>query len=159
MAGEYLQGLQSHHLPGGSQPGIQWAPSFVGHEVCGLHHEGESPSKSNPGYQTEPAHARLGCLCKLKTNSRLSAGVLKVHALPDQAEDSSMRLVQVYATSMAMVVTMAVSIVLFALVPSLQMLLGISTASISLILYYFPPSSLLASESSEAGAGKPLLPK
>ena len=65
---------------------------------------------------------------------------------------------QVYATSMAMVVTMVVSVLLFALVPSMQLLLGISTASISLILYYFPPSTLLASEVSDP-AKTGLLPK
>lgn len=65
---------------------------------------------------------------------------------------------QVYATSMAMVVTMVVSIVLFSLIPSLQMLLGITTASISLILYYFPPNSLLGSDLSDP-AKTGLLPK
>lgn len=47
---------------------------------------------------------------------------------------------------MAMVVTMVVSVVLFSLVPSLQLLLGIATASISLVLYYLSPAQLLASE-------------
>ena len=68
-------------------------------------------------------------------------------------------LLQVYATSMAMVVTMVVSVVLFSLVPSLQMLLGITTASISLILYYFPANILYATDLSELGVSKPLLPK
>lgn len=65
---------------------------------------------------------------------------------------------QVYATSMAMVVTMVVSVALFALVPSLQMLLGITTASISLMLYYFPPSTL-AGEALDGSAKQSLLPK
>jgi len=51
-------------------------------------------------------------------------------------------ILKVYATSMAMVVTMVVSVALFALVPSLQMLLGVATASISLVLYYTPPKML-----------------
>ena len=46
---------------------------------------------------------------------------------------------------MAMVVTMVVSIALFSLVPSLQLMLGITAASISLVLYYVSPSMLLAS--------------
>ena len=58
---------------------------------------------------------------------------------------------QVYATSMAMVVTMLVSIGLFALVPSLQMLLGIATASISLVLYYLPPRILLGEQQESLG--------
>ncbi len=69
---------------------------------------------------------------------------------------------QVYATSMAMVVTMLVSVVLFQLVPSLQMLLGIATASISLVLYYLPPAKLLGqpAEAIEArGSKAALLPK
>ena len=50
---------------------------------------------------------------------------------------------QVYATSMAMLVTLLVSIALFGLAPSVQLLLGIVTASISLLLYYVPPARLL----------------
>ena len=49
---------------------------------------------------------------------------------------------QVYATSVAMLVTMVVSIALFGLQPTLQMGLGITTASMSLVLYYAPPSFL-----------------
>jgi hypothetical protein len=60
---------------------------------------------------------------------------------------------------MAMVVTMVISMLLFALVPSLQMLLGIGTASISLVLYYLPPRILLG-ELQEAGpSNAALLPK
>lgn len=57
---------------------------------------------------------------------------------------------QVYATSMAMLVTMAASVALFGLEPSLQLALGIATAIISLILYYLPPSALVASEAPDA---------
>ena len=52
-------------------------------------------------------------------------------------------LLQVYATSMAMLVTTVVSVLFFALQPSLQLLLGIVTASISLVLYYVSPALLL----------------
>jgi UDP-sugar transporter A1/2/3 len=51
--------------------------------------------------------------------------------------------VQVYATSMAMLVTTVVSVLFFGLQPSLQLLLGIVTASISLALYYVSPNLLL----------------
>lgn len=47
---------------------------------------------------------------------------------------------------MAMLVTTVVSIVLFGLMPSLQLYLGIATASISLSLYYMPPALLMATE-------------
>ena len=50
---------------------------------------------------------------------------------------------QVYATSMAMLVTMLVSIALFGLSPTLQLGLGIATASISLVLYYGTPALLM----------------
>ena len=49
---------------------------------------------------------------------------------------------------MAMLVTMVVSVGLFGLQPTLQMGLGITTASISLILYYAPPSVLTVEPSS-----------
>ncbi len=52
-----------------------------------------------------------------------------------------------------MLVTMVVSIGLFGLQPTLQMGLGITTASISLVLYYAPPSVL-----GETGAGSQTLP-
>ena len=55
----------------------------------------------------------------------------------------SVELLQVYATSMAMLVTTVVSVLFFALQPSLQLLLGIVTASISLVLYYVSPALLL----------------
>lgn len=58
-----------------------------------------------------------------------------------------------YATSVAMLVTMVVSIGLFGLQPTLQMGLGITTASISLVLYYAPLSML-----GEAGPGSQTLP-
>ena len=57
---------------------------------------------------------------------------------------------QVYATSMSMLVTTVVSIALFGLAPSLQLYLGIATASISLSLYYMPASLLFATEISSA---------
>ena len=55
----------------------------------------------------------------------------------------SVLLLQVYATSMAMLVTTVVSVLFFGLQPSLQLLLGIVTASISLVLYYVSPALLL----------------
>lgn len=57
-------------------------------------------------------------------------------------------MVQVYATSMAMLVTAVVSVVFFELAPSLQLVLGILTASISLVLYYISPSVLVETKSS-----------
>ena len=44
------------------------------------------------------------------------------------------------------------SIALFSLVPSLQLMLGITTASISLVLYYVSPSMLLAIPETDLGA-------
>ena len=57
---------------------------------------------------------------------------------------------QVYATSMAMLVTMIVSIFAFGLTPTLQLMLGMSTASISLALYYLNPAMLIEPQASEA---------
>ena len=51
-------------------------------------------------------------------------------------------IVKVYSTSMAMLVTMLLSIFLFDIAPSLQLLLGILTSSISLRLYYYDISEL-----------------
>jgi len=48
----------------------------------------------------------------------------------------------VYSTSMAMLVTMVVSIFLFDIAPNLQLILGIITASLSLHLYYLNPTDL-----------------
>ena len=45
---------------------------------------------------------------------------------------------------MAMLVTMVISVAFFSLEPSLQLLLGILTAAISLALYYVPPATLAA---------------
>jgi solute carrier family 35 (UDP-sugar transporter), member A1/2/3 len=56
---------------------------------------------------------------------------------------------QVYATSMAMLVTMVVSVAVFDLRPTLQLFLGIVTASISLALYYVQPQVLAATDSDE----------
>ena len=47
---------------------------------------------------------------------------------------------------MAMLVTMVVSIMLFDLTPTVQLFLGIVTASTSLALYYIKPSLLVAVE-------------
>ena len=44
---------------------------------------------------------------------------------------------------MAMLVTTVVSVLFFGLQPNLQLLLGIMTASMSLVLYYVSPSVLL----------------
>lgn len=69
---------------------------------------------------------------------------------------------------MAMLATMLASIALFGLVPSLQLLLGIATASISLLLYYLPARALLGPEEAATHASPapikqsvtaPLLPK
>ena len=49
---------------------------------------------------------------------------------------------------MAMLLTTAASVPLFGLSPSLQLYLGIVTASISLALYYLPPSVLMATQAS-----------
>ena len=49
---------------------------------------------------------------------------------------------------MAMLVTAVVSVVFFELAPSLQLVLGILTASISLVLYYISPSVLVETKSS-----------
>lgn len=63
---------------------------------------------------------------------------------------------QVYATSLSMIVTTVTSMVLFDLRPSLNLYLGILTASISLSLYYTPPSMLLSTEGPRKKG--PLLP-
>ena len=52
-------------------------------------------------------------------------------------------IVKVYSTSMAMLVTMVFSVFMFNISPTLQLLLGIVTASASLILYYLNPYDLL----------------
>jgi UDP-sugar transporter A1/2/3 len=51
-------------------------------------------------------------------------------------------IVKVYATSLAMLLTTAVSVALFGLQPTLQMGLGIVVASISVVLYYVSPQKL-----------------
>lgn len=66
-------------------------------------------------------------------------------------------IMKVYATSMSMLVTTVASVALFGLSPSLQLYLGILTASISLSLYYMPPSMLFATEASTKAKGS-LLP-
>eukprot|EP00884_Botryococcus_braunii_P003112 jgi/Botrbrau1/12801/Bobra.117_1s0017.2 len=53
-------------------------------------------------------------------------------------------IMKVYATSMAMFVTMVVSLLFFALRPGLQLILGAFTASISIVLYYISPATLSA---------------
>ncbi len=56
-------------------------------------------------------------------------------------------IVKVFATSMAMLTTLLVSVAAFGLQPSLQMVLGMITASISLILYYMGPQLVRPIES------------
>ena len=70
------------------------------------------------------------------------AGTHQVICLVPHETEGKMH-VQVYATSMAMLVTTVVSVLFFGLQPSLQLLLGIVTASISLALYYVSPNLLL----------------
>eukprot|EP00899_Mesostigma_viride_P021177 jgi/Mesvir1/29060/Mv18368-RA.1 len=48
-------------------------------------------------------------------------------------------IVKLYATSMAMVVTMVVSLVALQIVPSIQLIIGITIAIVSLQLYFSPP--------------------
>ena len=57
-------------------------------------------------------------------------------------------IVKVFATSMAMLVTTLVSVAAFGLQPSLHMILGMTTASISLVLYYMGPSLVKLPDSS-----------
>ena len=57
---------------------------------------------------------------------------------------------------MAMLVTTILSMVLFGLAPSLQLYLGIITASLSLSLYYMPPSLLFSTDPRKSK--DPLLP-
>jgi UDP-sugar transporter A1/2/3 len=54
-------------------------------------------------------------------------------------------IVKVYSTSMAMMVTMVLSVFLFDIAPNLQLVLGIITASMSLQLYYINPLDLIPS--------------
>lgn len=56
-------------------------------------------------------------------------------------------IVKVYSTSMAMMVTMVLSVFLFDIAPNLQLVLGILTASMSLQLYYTNPLDLIPSGS------------
>ena len=65
---------------------------------------------------------------------------------------------QVYATSMAMLVTMAVSILLFNLTMTLQLFLGIVITSCSVVLYYVPPATL-AQVHSPTTSAKAVLPR
>ena len=64
---------------------------------------------------------------------------------------------------MAMLVTLVVSVAFFGLAPSLQLVLGILTASISLVLYYVSPSVLLDTTSVASPRASPrakgLLPR
>jgi len=61
-------------------------------------------------------------------------------------------IVKVYSTSMAMVVTMALSVFIFGIAPTLQMTLGIITASCSLLLYYMSPADLSPEAAKQAPA-------
>ena len=60
---------------------------------------------------------------------------------------------------MAMLVTLVISVALFGLAPSLQLVLGILTASISLVLYYVSPSVLLDTTPAPSPRAKALLPR
>ena len=60
-------------------------------------------------------------------------------------------IVKVYSTSMAMMVTMVLSVFLFDIAPNLQLVLGIITASMSLQLYYLNPMDLIPSASRPMG--------
>ena len=51
-------------------------------------------------------------------------------------------IVKVYATSLAMLLTTAVSIAFLGLQPTLQLALGIVVASCSVVLFYVPPAKL-----------------
>ena len=71
--------------------------------------------------------------------STLSSSGLPVSWIMKYADS----IVKVYATSMAMLVTMVVSILLFGQTPTLQLLLGIFTATASLQMYYMTHDDLL----------------
>lgn len=87
--------------------------------------------------------------CNVKASQRSVTFMRSRHAESHQVvclvphENEGKVHVQVYATSMAMLVTTVVSVLFFGLQPSLQLLLGIVTASISLALYYVSPNLLL----------------
>ncbi len=78
----------------------------------------------------QPAHPRHPNLRSDTTSSLLSFPHLFVYAS------------KVYATSMAMLVTMVVSIGLFGQTPTIQLLLGIFVATTSLQLYYMSADDL-----------------
>ncbi|KAK4339363.1 hypothetical protein RND71_040825 [Anisodus tanguticus] len=52
-------------------------------------------------------------------------------------------IVKVYATSMAMLLTMVLSVLLFNFTPTVQLFLGISICMMSLHMYFAPPSTLV----------------
>lgn len=60
-------------------------------------------------------------------------------------------IVKVYATSSAMLLTTLISAWLFELQPTLQLLLGIVVAAISLQLYFLPPENVARSPSQRVG--------
>eukprot|EP00899_Mesostigma_viride_P016116 jgi/Mesvir1/24505/Mv21853-RA.2 len=64
-------------------------------------------------------------------------------------------IIKVYATSMAMLLTLLISAVFFDLSPSLQLFLGILIAFFSLQLYFMPVKDLLADELSLKDLGLP----
>ena len=68
-------------------------------------------------------------------------------------------IVKVYATSLAMLLTTLASILFFGLQPSLQMALGITVASCSVVLYYVPPTTLAAAGQEAPAAPLGKLPK
>ena len=68
-------------------------------------------------------------------------------------------ILKVYSTSCAMFLTAVISIALFGLEPSLQLFLGIITATISLLLYYLPigpPSPVVTVRSKAADEEAPV---
>jgi hypothetical protein len=159
-----VQGLRLGDSAGGGQSGIQRPPRVLGHEVCRLHTEGETAVGGtvscniaiSPGCLQQAWCIVPLSVCRESTAAQQYRGITEVsyicesrHAEIHQVvclvphENEGKVHVQVYATSMAMLVTTVVSVLFFGLQPSLQLLLGIVTASISLALYYVSPNLLL----------------
>ncbi|GMP96595.1 hypothetical protein CsSME_00045153 [Camellia sinensis var. sinensis] len=65
-------------------------------------------------------------------------------------------IVKVYSTSMAMLLTMVLSIYLFNFKPTLQLFLGIIICMMSLHMYFAPPSMLVDLPSTEKSASENL---
>ena len=142
--------LQLGHLPGGPEPGLQRPAGLLDHEARRLHRQG--------------VHSSVARLRAQSLDAAVARPKDAAHQLMQKSHDGG----QVYATSMAMLLTTAASVPLFGLSPSLQLYLGIFTASVSLALYYLPPSVLLATQPSPlraavhkdaAGSRMSLLPR